>query len=68
MTVRKGSDEAGLVCVCADQMDGSYLCDLSAAGWITRREDFAFHLVADSEDFVPVRTLVDPTCADDTLV
>jgi hypothetical protein len=56
MTIHKGS----LRQLCEDRMDGSYLCILSTA-WIARREEFEFELRVDDEEFVPVRTLLDPT-------
>ena len=59
MTVSK-ADGSDSVCVCVDQMDGSYMC-VFPPSWTSRQGEFDFALAADGEEFVPLRTLVDPT-------
>jgi hypothetical protein len=52
--------ERGGDAMCTDLMDGGYDCQLPAP-WTTARGDFDFIVSADGEDFVPIRTLTDPT-------
>jgi hypothetical protein len=49
-------------CACTDQMDGTYVCDFPQS-WTVAAGEFLFTLAAGEyeEEFVPVRTLVDPT-------
>ena len=65
MAVRKiGSD---VKCDCADQMNGSYVCAFPSS-WTASRGEFDFSLAADGAEFVPLRTLVDPTSGTETVV
>jgi hypothetical protein len=56
--VRKTAENTDQLCV--DLMDGSYNCHLPNA-WTTAQGDFDFLVSADGEDFIPIRTLTDPT-------
>jgi hypothetical protein len=46
--------------LCDDQMDGTYVCRFPYT-WTAISGEFEFSLSADGEDFVPIRTVVDPT-------
>jgi hypothetical protein len=46
--------------LCADLMDGGYDCQLPQS-WTAVQGDFDFIVSSDGEDFVPIRTLMDPT-------
>ena len=59
MTVSK-TDGSDSDCVCVDQMDGSYVC-VFPPSWTSHQGVFDFALAHDGEEFVPLRTLVDPT-------
>ena len=66
MTVSK-ADGSDIDTVCVDNMDGSYGC-VFPQSWTSRQGEFDFSLAADGEDFVPLRTLVDPTSGAETTV
>jgi hypothetical protein len=46
--------------LCTDQMDGGYDCQLPQS-WTAVRGDFDFIVSSDGEEFVPIRTVTDPT-------
>ena len=45
---------------CSDMMNGAYACTFPAA-WIATEGELEFGMSADSEEFEPIRTLVDPS-------
>jgi hypothetical protein len=47
------------VCHCEDNLDGRYFCMLPQS-WTTVQGLFEFTLIADEEEFVPVRSTLDP--------
>ena len=59
MTAHK-VDGSGVESSCVDNMDGSYLC-IFPSSWTSRQGEFDFTVSADGEEFVPLRTLVNPT-------
>jgi hypothetical protein len=58
MRVRKA--DGGSDALCTDQMDGRYDCQLPLS-WTTMEGDFDFTVSSDGHNFVPIRTLMDPT-------
>eukprot|EP01046_Picozoa_sp_COSAG06_P004603 COSAG06_NODE_194_length_20530_cov_9.861583_12_plen_1626_part_00 len=46
-------------CSCEDHMDGSYAC-VFPSSWTSRQGNFDFTISHDGEEFVPLRTLVNP--------
>ena len=59
MTVQK-ADGSDVDSRCVDNMDGSYACAFPSS-WISSQGEFDFTVSADGEEFVPLRTLVNPT-------
>ena len=51
-------DNAACTVSCVDQMDGSYECPFP---WTSEQGEFDFVPSADGEEFMPIRTLTDPT-------
>ena len=66
MTVSK-ADGSDIDTVCVDNMDGSYVC-VFPPSWTSRQGEFDFSLGHDGEEFVPLRTLFDPTSGAETTV
>jgi hypothetical protein len=66
MTVMR-TDDSSVLCECDDQMDGTYTC-LFPRTWTSRQAEFEFLLAVDGEEFVPLRTLIDPTTGSETTV
>eukprot|EP01045_Picozoa_sp_COSAG04_P017800 COSAG04_NODE_1601_length_6193_cov_7.603709_1_plen_483_part_10 len=60
MRVNKAGDASAVQCECDDQMDGTYECTFDES-WTARKGEFDFLLLQGGEEFVPVRTLVNPT-------
>ena len=60
VAVQTGSSPHVNTQLCADQINGSYACTLPSA-WVAAEGEFDFVLLADSQEFEPIRTLVDPT-------
>jgi hypothetical protein len=60
LQVRVRKVEGGDDALCDDTMDGSYECQIPPT-WTAVQGNFDFVVSADGEDFVPVRTLTDPT-------
>ena len=52
---------------CTDMMNGEYVCAFQAES-IAAQGDFDFTVLADDEEFEPIRTLVDPTTAVESTV
>eukprot|EP01046_Picozoa_sp_COSAG06_P066888 COSAG06_NODE_17085_length_961_cov_3.256381_1_plen_213_part_00 len=67
MTVTRADDPSSPVCACEDSMDGTYSCVFPSA-WTSRKAEFDFVLAADREEFVPLRTLIDPTTGTESTV
>jgi hypothetical protein len=60
LQVRVRKADEGSDVLCADLMDGGYDCQLPHS-WTVVQGDFDFIVSSDGEDFVPIRTLTDPT-------
>lgn len=61
MRVTNAADPTAQECTCTDRMDGTYSCIFPPA-WTSHKDEFDFVVLsADQEEFVPLRTLVDPT-------
>ena len=60
MRISHYDDATAAECICEDQMDGAYIC-LFPVEWTSHKGEFDFVLSADGEEFVPLRSLVDPT-------
>eukprot|EP01045_Picozoa_sp_COSAG04_P034046 COSAG04_NODE_7290_length_1153_cov_0.949715_1_plen_355_part_10 len=67
MRVNKAGDIAATECACTDQMDGTYEC-IFPAEWTAVKGEFDFVLSHGGEEFVPVRTLIDPSSDAESVV
>ena len=55
---RHSVDNPACIVLCSDRMDGSYEC---LYPFTSEQGEFDFAVSADGEEFVPIRTLIDPT-------
>ena len=67
MSIAHAGDPSAPGCVCEDHMDGTYAC-LFPSAWTSHRAEFDFVISADGEEFVSLRTLVDPTTGEESTV